>query len=361
MSSVTLTEYYRTLDEAWDFLDEGNYAAAVDKAKAARAFDEDAESLVLLWLGLTVQKNATAAANAREQAIANDLCTQSIVRTVVWLIEADREGEALAWCETAIDCAEDEGDYIEAVLFKAEILLDLERDAEARELVLNLPPVQYPRPELHLAAADLLLEVDEPDLAEAHFKHVLDFHDEGPDDEGMGHEPLSADERTAFAADALHGLGKVAGTRGDEVAHKKFYAQAYEKVKSLPAPKWPFSDQRLEEIVAETLSELPPRAQQLLKDVPILVEDLPNAQLVMEDGVDPMSLGIFAGNAYGEGTLGGPVELRHIVLYRHNLARAANDDEDMLAQQVHNTLLSEIVDFFGISEEELETAAADEG
>jgi predicted Zn-dependent protease with MMP-like domain len=118
------------------------------------------------------------------------------------------------------------------------------------------------------------------------------------------------------------------------------------------------SDEKLEQLAEAALEELPESARKLLANVPIVVEDYPSAELVAE-GVDPRSLGLFAGTPFPEQpNLGAPPSLQQILLFRRNLEREAIDDNDF-EEQIRITLLHETGHFFGMEESDLEDVGLD--
>ena len=95
-----------------------------------------------------------------------------------------------------------------------------------------------------------------------------------------------------------------------------------------------------------------PRARRLLANVPILIADRP-ARNDVATGLDPRLLGLFAGTAYPEvSALGGTPQLTQILLFRRNLERVAEDEEE-LRDEIRTTLLHETGHFFGMSEDDL--------
>src|SRR4029077_3489078 len=105
----------------------------------------------------------------------------------------------------------------------------------------------------------------------------------------------------------------------------------------------------------EALGELPDRARALLRDVPIIVAELP-AEADVDTGLDPRALGLFSGTAYPDiPHVGGQPGLTQIVLFRRNSARVAEGDDE-LREEIRVTLLHETGHFFGLDEAELERA-----
>jgi predicted Zn-dependent protease with MMP-like domain len=106
------------------------------------------------------------------------------------------------------------------------------------------------------------------------------------------------------------------------------------------------------QVAEAALGELPPRARALIENVPIVIADLP-AREDVGHGLDPRLLGLFEGVAHSEASsVGGPPQLARILLFRKNLERVC-DDEEELRLEIRTTLLHETGHFFGMSEEDL--------
>src|SRR4051812_11389822 len=112
-------------------------------------------------------------------------------------------------------------------------------------------------------------------------------------------------------------------------------------------------DEEIAAVAERALGELPDRARALLRDVPVVVADLP-AEADVDAGLDPRALGLFSGTPYPEtSNLGGQPGLTQIVLFRRNLERVAGSVEE-LREEIRTTLLHEAGHFFGMDEAALE-------
>jgi predicted Zn-dependent protease with MMP-like domain len=159
-------------------------------------------------------------------------------------------------------------------------------------------------------------------------------------------------------ADAWYALGCAAAELEDEGEMRAAWKRAW----SLDAAPRDGEDEgpRLDEetvsaVAEQALAELPDRARALLRDVPIIVAELP-AEADVETGLDPRALGLFTGTAYPDMPhVGGQPGLTQIVLFRRNIERVAEDEEE-LRQELRMTLLHETGHFFGLDEAELEGA-----
>jgi predicted Zn-dependent protease with MMP-like domain/Flp pilus assembly protein TadD len=324
------------LEAGWRALDAGELEQAQRALEEAASLDAEAPEVHTLAGAVRQAGGDHAGARAAwQRAIDLDDAYYDPLLLSAQLAGADGDLEdALGFADRAIDAAEEEEEYLEALLLKAEIEIALDDPDAAAETLAELPPVDLPSPDLHVRAAGSFLELGEVDEAERHFQAAARL---APDD-----------------ADAHHGLGLVAEARGE---HEKMIA-CWKKVRTLdlaaPRPPWAIADDRLEALVEAALKELPERARALLANVPILLEDYPGEAL-LDDGLDPRLLGLFTGTPYPEqGNLsGGAPSLQHILLFRRNLERDARTPEEVEAE-IRTTLLHETGHFFGMDEEDLE-------
>jgi predicted Zn-dependent protease with MMP-like domain len=113
------------------------------------------------------------------------------------------------------------------------------------------------------------------------------------------------------------------------------------------------------EVLDETLvhlkravAELPDPWQARLTGVPLLVQRLPDEDMV-RGGLDPRALGLFEGPTHAEthSPDAAPVPTR-IVLFAENLALDFPDAEDF-AEQVKITVLHELGHYFGLDEDDM--------
>jgi predicted Zn-dependent protease with MMP-like domain/Tfp pilus assembly protein PilF len=336
-----------TLDErleaGWQALDEGRLADAKLAANQAEALDLEAPEVpTLRGAILQAEGDHVGAMAAWKRAMKMDEAYFEPVLLSAQLAGADGDLDAaLKLAERALDTAEEEDDYLEALLLKAEIELGLDDgDAAAQTLAeLPPPPVELPSPELHVRAGAAFLELDDLDQAEHHFQAATKLDDEH--------------------ADAHHGLGLVAEARGEDTEMKAHWKRTRSLDLAAPRPSWAIDDERLESLVEAALRELPERARTLLANVPILVEDYPSEEL-LDDGLDPRLYGLFTGTPYpDQGNLAGtPVTLEHILLFRRNLERDARTTDEV-EQEIRTTLLHETGHFFGMDEEDLEEVGLD--
>src|SRR5262249_29929378 len=159
--------------------------------------------------------------------------------------------------------AEEEEDFLDALLLRAELLIALgDRDEDAHQALEELPPVPLPDAGYHLRAARCFLDLEMLDEAEAHYRKALELEED--------------------CADAYHGLGLVCEEREDA----RGMVNAWLRVRELdleeePLP-WALTQDDFEKIAEEALAELPERIRKLLENTPIVAGDYPSIEIVAE-------------------------------------------------------------------------------
>jgi predicted Zn-dependent protease with MMP-like domain/Flp pilus assembly protein TadD len=323
-----------TIDEGWDRLEEGKIDEARKLAdRAVTAEPDSPEAHALVGAVANAEGDVDTALEEFERAMELDPdYFDPIVMAAETLALSGDHREALVLAERALDVAEEEDEYVGALLLKAEIEVGND-DAEAATTTLgDLPPVALPTVDLEIRAAELLLELGELDAAEQRF--------------------TAAAQAEPELADAVYGLGLVAeqrDKRAEMIAHFQRVRVMDLKAERMP---WAVSTDRLEQLVQAALEELPERAQKLLDNVPIIVEEYPSEDVVA-DGFDPRGLGLFAGVPFPEqSNMGGAPHLEAVFLFQRNIERVARSTAEVEAE-IRTTLLHETGHFFGLDEEDL--------
>jgi predicted Zn-dependent protease with MMP-like domain len=218
-------------------------------------------------------------------------------------------------------------------LARIERLIDRgEGGTEALQLLHQLPPGPFVEPMLHLRAGDACFDLGELEAAERHYRMVL--------------------EREPASADALHRLGSIAHERG----HQQVMTEAWLEVRRLdlmaPRPPWAVPEEDFVAWAEQAFGELPEVVKRKLVNLPLIVTDYPNAELVSE-GVDPRSLGLITGVPLPDKGSSGQAELDCVQLYQRNIERIATTPQEVW-EEVRITVLHETGHYFGLTDEDLE-------
>jgi len=339
------------LEKAWLKLEEGDAAGAqrLGRTLAGEAPDS-AEVLLLLAACDRESGNFVEALALLERAAQADPAWATPVLWAGELLASDprRLSEALERATMALDRAEEADELLDAITLKAGLEVDLGKIAAARKTLADLPPAgKAPIPAaLALELAHLFLAVDDPAEAGRRFQKLADAPGDDPQDEAT------------IGADAWYGLGLAAEAQDDEEGKRRAWLRTLELDGSVPLEDPLLDEAETAQVAEAALGELPERAQALIRNVPIVVVDLP-ARPDVERGLDPRLLGLFEGTPYPEASnMGGSPHLTQILLFRKNLERVAHDVEELRAE-VRTTLLHETGHFFGMSEDDLAEVGLD--
>lgn len=114
--------------------------------------------------------------------------------------------------------------------------------------------------------------------------------------------------------------------------------------------------ERFNKLVEEALNRLPAKFRKKIKNVAVVVEDLPpqHGLHVCGDSGEGLLMGVFEGTPVTEKSVWdaqpGP---DRIVLYQKNI-EAACETEDEIREEVRLTVLHELGHYFGMTEDQLE-------
>jgi predicted Zn-dependent protease with MMP-like domain len=115
-------------------------------------------------------------------------------------------------------------------------------------------------------------------------------------------------------------------------------------------------DIEFDAMVEKSVRELPERVRQELEEVPVLVQPLPDRELLTGDHppLPPDILGLFVGRHLMERSHNDPPAAPGaIYLFRKNLLRACADKEE-LAKEIRTTVQHEVGHLLGLDEDDLE-------
>lgn len=145
--------------------------------------------------------------------------------------------------------------------------------------------------------------------------------------------------------------------RGDSTGAARDYRRAWRlDPEHYPAPLT-LDDATIEAVVVEALRGCPASVREAIRNVPILLEELPTEDVcrAFEPPRSPAEIvGLFSGPSLLERSIDDPWAAipSTITLYRKNLERVARD-RDRLLDEVRITLLHEIGHYLGLSEQDL--------
>ncbi len=338
-----MNEECSNLDQGWRLLDEGSFAGARGLAEREMREDPDnPEALLLLAACFRGEGKSEKALVLLDQAseAADDWGAPAQWMAEILAEDLGRPGEALAYAEVALDRADEEGEFLDALVLKAGLELQLGKVKAAQATLADVPPVDEVQlaPEISLDLAYLFLEAEVTPEAERRFRALAQA---GGED-----------------AEAWYGVGLCAEAKGEEAMQREAWLRVLDLDAKSPLQDPHMSESDMAEVAEQALRELPEVARRLLANVPILIVDLPERSEI-EHGLDPRLLGMFEGTGYSEaGSLGSPPQVTRILLFRKNLERMAIDPED-LREQIRITLLHETGHFFGMSEENLADVGLD--
>lgn len=123
------------------------------------------------------------------------------------------------------------------------------------------------------------------------------------------------------------------------------------------------TDEDVERLVETAISQLHPDLATLLTNVPIILDEIPSLEVLLQ--FDPPAspleiLGTFTGTSVMEKSTDDPWSQlpATIVLYRRNLSRSSSD-KDELTKELKTTLLHEVGHLLGLTEDDLEDRGLD--
>jgi predicted Zn-dependent protease with MMP-like domain len=338
-----VSEASPSLDKAWRCLDEGDFAGARRSVEREMRDDpENPEALLLLAVCSRGEGDPEKALGLLEQAsaVAEDWAAPAQWMAEILTEDLGRPADALEYAKVALDRADEENEFLDAIVLKAGLEIQLGKVKAAQATLSELPPateVQLPT-DLSLDLAYLFLEADVTPEAEQRFRALA-----------------SADPEDV---EAWYGIGLCAESKADEAGKREAWLRVLDLDGNAPLQDPHMTETEMAEVAERALRELPEAAHRLITNVPILIVDLPDRTEV-EQGMDPRLLGMFEGTAHSDaGTMSGPPQVTRILLFRKNLERMAIDSED-LREQIRITLLHETGHFFGMSEQDLADVGLD--
>ena len=114
--------------------------------------------------------------------------------------------------------------------------------------------------------------------------------------------------------------------------------------------------EKFERLVVEAMALIPKRFRLEMKNIAVVVEDEPSAELLDEMEIEPPDslYGLYQGTPLPERTWGyGNTLPDRVTLFRKPIEEDSEDDDEVRAM-IGETLIHEVGHYFGLSEEEIE-------
>jgi predicted Zn-dependent protease with MMP-like domain len=114
--------------------------------------------------------------------------------------------------------------------------------------------------------------------------------------------------------------------------------------------------EKFERLVADAITLIPKRFRREMKNIAIIVEDEPSAELLEEMEIDPPDslYGLYQGTPLPERSATWGNTLPDCVTLFQKVIEEDCDDDDDVRMVIGETLIHEIGHYFGLSEEEIE-------
>ena len=114
--------------------------------------------------------------------------------------------------------------------------------------------------------------------------------------------------------------------------------------------------EKFEQLVADAITLIPTRFRREMRNIVIVVEDEPSAELLEEMEIEPPDslYGLYQGTPLTERTSGyGNTLPDRVTLFQKPIEEDCDDEDDVRAV-IGETLIHEVGHYFGLSEEEIE-------
>jgi predicted Zn-dependent protease with MMP-like domain len=111
--------------------------------------------------------------------------------------------------------------------------------------------------------------------------------------------------------------------------------------------------ERFAKVVEEVLDSLPKEFRNRIRNVAVLVEDLPPKQRLLRSGKNTLLLGLFHGvPATKKSVFDLSTGPDYVVLYQKNIEAVCTSEAE-IREQIRRTVIHEIGHYFGMDEEQL--------
>ncbi|MDH3685231.1 MAG: metallopeptidase family protein [Myxococcales bacterium] len=156
------------------------------------------------------------------------------------------------------------------------------------------------------------------------------------------------------SAHAVYHLGLVLERVGEDDES----ARAFRRANALDPDHYPLpvqvDDEAFDKAASEALANLPRSIREYVENVPLLVRDFPEDEMVCEENVSPQILGVFIGVPRTEAAVTAQArDVDRVILFRKNLEKVCRTRAE-LVEQIQVTVKHEIGHYLGLDEDDLE-------
>jgi predicted Zn-dependent protease with MMP-like domain/Tfp pilus assembly protein PilF len=139
----------------------------------------------------------------------------------------------------------------------------------------------------------------------------------------------------------------------DDAAGRAFTQAAALDAEHYPAPM-AVDDVAFERIASEALADLPRSIREYVENVPVLIRDYPDDQMLAEENLSPQVLGLFIGVPRTEAAVTAQArDVDRVILFKKNLEKVCRTHAE-LVEQIQITVKHEIGHYLGLDEDDLE-------
>ncbi len=167
----------------------------------------------------------------------------------------------------------------------------------------------------------------------------------------------SLDHAVALDPEAPHAVYHLALVL-ERLGRERDAMRAFQQANALDAEHYPMpvhvDEATFETAAREALADLPRSIREYVENVPVLIHDFPDEDLLGRENVSPQILGIFIGVPRTEAAVTAQAQdLDRVILFKKNLEKICRTRVE-LVEQIQVTVKHEIGHYLGLDEDDLE-------
>jgi predicted Zn-dependent protease with MMP-like domain/Flp pilus assembly protein TadD len=153
---------------------------------------------------------------------------------------------------------------------------------------------------------------------------------------------------------ALYHMGLALERLGEHEDAARAFAQAHALQGDQYFLPSAVSEDAFREVAAQAIADLPRSIREYVENVPVIVDDFPDAELLSEENVSPQILGLFIGVPRTEAAVTAQAQdVDRVILFKKNLEKVCRTHAELI-EQIQVTVKHEIGHYLGLDEEDLE-------